>query len=486
METLLSDDTSHESHTSAIASSPVPQPQEIEVDSLKESVHSVRSWTSTLEFHHEPFEDFKSLVEQLCSEIWPRPTRSIALQRLLGNRFTDFLRTRTFPLTSRLLSSNTFRVERLSGGSFNRIIGITVTKPQSQDSVPYILRVPRFESARPDREVAILEYVRHHSAIPVATIVAMDFTKNNSLKQPYVVQTRIPGFELHSKKQNYTQLTHAQQCAFTTAFGRILRELQDMSSSTPGQVEASTNSHSIREYHIRAFDVDADRTGENPEMDAISLAKQAPDYCSTLDFFLSQFERWKAAASKHDDLLMVDYMECLAKVATQMNDAGFLGDDENCLCHLDLNHAPQNIMVNICGESLSISGILDWDSAIFAPRFVGCVPPMWIWAWNAEETEDEAHANDTPDSLEQQELKRLFEDAVGERFLRFAYPAQYRIARRLFKFAQHGMDASWHIEEADNLVSEWAGLRPSHLPEIRNPLEDSDISSKSNSDSSVA
>lgn len=486
METLLSNDSSHESDSSAIASLSVPQAQENEVDTLEKSVHSVRSRTSTLEFHHEPFEDFKPLVEQLCSEIWPRSARNTTLQRLLGNRFTGLLRTRTFPLTSRLLSFNTFHVERLSGGSFNRIIGITVTKPQSQDSVPYVLRVPRFESAHPDREVAILEYVRYHSTIPVPRVVAMDFTKNNPLKQPYVVQTRIPGFELQSKKQNFTQLTHAQQCAFTTEFGRILCKLQDMGNSTPGQVEASTNAHSIREYHIRAFDVDADPFGENPEMDAISLAKQAPHYSSTLDFFLSQFERWKAAASKHDNLLKVDYMKCLAAVATQMNDAGFLGDNENCLCHLDLNHAPHNIMVNICGETLSISGILDWDSAIFAPRFVGCVPPMWIWAWNAEENEDEAHANDTPDSLEQQELKQLFEEAVGENFLRFAYPPQYRIARKLLKFAQHGMDSSWHIDEADKLISEWAGLRPSHLPEIRNPLEDSDLSSDSDSDSTEA
>lgn len=479
-------DTSYESDISPIAHSPDPQAQEDDVDTSKNSVHSVKSRTSTLQFHHEPFQDFKPLVEQLCLEIWPSPARSRTLERLLGNRYAGLLRTKTFRLTASFFSSNTFHVERLSGGSFNRIIGITVTKSKSQDAIRYILRVPRFESAHPDREVAILEYVRQHSAISVARIVAMDFTKNNPLKHPYVVQTRISGFELQSKKQNFTQLTHAQQCAFATQFGRVLHQIQEMCHFTPGQVEASTKPHSIREYHVRAFDVDADPFGENPDLDDISLATEAPNYSSTLEFFLSQFERWKAAASKHDDILKADYMKCLAAVASQMNDAGFLGDNENCLCHLDLNHAPHNIMVDIHNNSLSISGILDWDSAVFAPRFVGCVPPMWIWAFNAEEDEDEAHANDTPSSLEQQELKQLFEDAVGAKFLRFAYPPQYRIARRLFKFAQHGMNASWHLEEADKLVSEWAGLRPSHLPEIRNPLEDSDLSSDIDTDSTVA
>ena len=471
--------TSHDS----TADSPGLQAQEEVADSSKHSVPSFGSRTSTLEYHHEPFEDFEPLVEELCLMLWPSTARSSTIERLLGSRLTSLLRGKAFSFTASLLSSNTFLVERLSGGSFNRIIGITVTKPNSRATNRYILRVPRFESARPDREVAIVEYVRQYSAIPVPKIVAMDFTKNNPLKVPYVVQNRIPGFELHSKKQNFTQLTHEQQCAFATNFGLILRKLQEMSHSTPGRIEAFTNLHGVQEYHVQAFEVDADPFGENPELDDISLAAQAPLHRSTLDFCQSQFERWEVAASKHDDIFKVDYMKCLAAIATQMNEAGFLGDNENCLCHLDLNHAPHNIMVSIQDKVLSISGILDWDSAVFAPRFVGCVPPMWIWAWNAEENEDEAHASDTPNTLKQQQLKKLFEDAVGEKFLHFAYPPQYRIARRLFKFAQDGMNASWHIQDADRLISEWAGMRPANLPEIRIPFEDLSSSSSSDNDS---
>lgn len=475
--------TSHDPNIPATADSPGLQAQEDITDSSKASGPSIRSRTSTLEFHHEPFEDFKPLVEQLCSRLWPSTARTSKMERLLGSHLTSLLRRKAFSFTASLLSPNTFLVERLSGGSFNRIIGITVTKANSQVANRYILRVPRFETARPEREVAIVEYVRQSSGIPVPEIVATDFTENNPLKVPYVVQNRIPGFELHSKKQNFTQLTYEQQCSFATEFGLILRKLQDMSHPTPGQIEAFTNQHGAQEYRVRAFDVDADPFGENPEMDDISLAAQAPTSSSTLDFYQSQFKRWEVAASKHDDVLKVDYMKCLAAIATQMNEAEFLGDNENSLCHLDLNHAPHNIMVNIRDKVLLISGILDWDSAVFAPRFVGCVPPMWIWAWNTEANEDEAHAKDTPNAFKQQQLKQLFEDAVGEKFLRFAYPPEYRIARRLFKFAQQGMNASWHIDDADKLISEWAPMRPANLPEIRNPFEDSDPSSSSDDDS---
>ena len=97
-----------------------------------------------------------------------------------------------------------------------------------------------------------------------------------------------------------------------------------------------------------------------------------------------------------------------------MDGLGFLGNDENCVCHLDLLGTPRNIMADIKADGgLSITGILDWDSAAFAPRFVGCAPPMWLWAWD-EEGEDEKRANDNPSAPEDQEIKRIFEEIVGD------------------------------------------------------------------------
>jgi len=92
-----------------------------------------------------------------------------------------------------------------------------------------------------------------------------------------------------------------------------------------------------------------------------------------------------------------DYYDRLVIATKQMDDLFGLGDDENCLCHLDLNTAPRNIMAHIDTDNkCTISGNLGCDSAIFAPRSIGCAPPMWIWAWNSEEEEDETHTNDIP------------------------------------------------------------------------------------------
>ena len=53
---------------------------------------------------------------------------------------------------------NGFEIERLKGGSFNRIIGITI-HPKSDRQEQLVLRVPRFTTAPPDREIAILQFI---------------------------------------------------------------------------------------------------------------------------------------------------------------------------------------------------------------------------------------------------------------------------------------------------------------------------------------
>ena len=128
-----------------------------------------------------------------------------------------------------------------------------------------------------------------------------------------MVQTRIPGIELHSKNHNFTQLTDAQQCAFVR---RILRTMQGMSHNTGDKIEVSTNQDTSRNYQVRAYDVDAGPFGDNPDLDEISLAAQAPVHCSTHELFLLQFGRWKTAAKKHHDIKKIDYSKGIGAIVT--------------------------------------------------------------------------------------------------------------------------------------------------------------------------
>ena len=449
----------------------------------KRSKTSDVSFTSTVEYSQTPFDQYTHQVKELCHLLWP-PSPNVSqniktsrVERLLArNRVADILlpkRSRSAPASA---PPKEFLIQRLRGGGFNRVIGITIKDLSEEEPVQFILRVPRFDDTRHDREVAVLRFIRHYTTIPVPEVKFVDFTSNNPLKQCYAIQSRIPGFDLQNRTSHtfYPNLSHEQKCTFAKEFALILLKLHGIMHPFPGLVESSADSDNDRHFSVRPFDL-VSISGHEPELDLNTKlpffqvrpfvknwepTESPPLEQSTYYFMMAQFGRWKALELRCDPATIrwSNNYDRLVTMTAQMDDLGFLGNDENCVCHLDLLGSPRNIMVDIKSDgSLSITGILDWDSAMFAPRFVGCAPPMWLWAWNEEE-EDEKHANDTPPNPEDQEIKRIFEETVEDRFLSYAYKPEYRLARELFRFAQSGIRTSTEMEEVEELLKEWAEI----------------------------
>ena len=456
----------------------------------KKSNNSDVSCTSTVEYGHTPFDQYAVQVKELCHLLWnPSPkvfqsVKSSRIERLFGvadNRMTGMLLPKRSRSARTFVPPKEFLIERLRGGGYNRVIGITIQHTTDEEPTTLILRVPRFDDARLDREVAILRFVRQQTTIPVPQVKHVDFTSDNPLKQPYVIHNRIPGFDLQSRNNPtcYLNLSHEQKCTFAKDFALILLQLYETTHPFPGHIEGSADNNNHQNFTVRHFDLKT-IFGYEPELDLNAKLpffkvhsftedweppEKRPLEQTTYYFMIAQFGRWKARELRCDpaSIRWSKRYDRLVTMADQMDDLGCLGDDMNCLCHLDLLGAPRNIMANInSDDSLSITGILDWDSAVFAPRFVSCAPPMWLWAWDDEE-EDETHANDTPSTPEDQEIKRIFEETVGDDFLFHAYKPEYRLARKLFYFAQSGIRSSTEDEEADELLKEWAEIYESSM-----------------------
>ena len=424
-----------------------PNAKDIKRNSV-DSHASEKSESSTTMYSHESFEPFKLRVNELCHQLWSAPSSRQRLRnrliRLLGLKGTH---------QSRSTDSVRFEFERLNGG-YNRIILIDAVNKKSLDRKKYLLRIPRFNGGRPDRDVAILAYIRRYSSIPVAAVVKSDFTSDNPIGKPYVVQDRIPGLDLQNSNRPFPNLTHDQKKAFAKSFGQLQFEMLALRASSPGQIEPTSKRATKQDFLMRHFKVEGHPHGEDRQLDETSSSNAIPSYKNNLEFFQFQFNRWKMVAVDKT-ILKVEYMERLSAIAAQLDESGFLGDGQYCLCHLDLATAPRNILVDIgTDSSLTITAILNWDDAVFAPKFVACAPPMWIWAWSDDEDEDERRANDSPSTFQGQELKRLFEESVGQEYLHYAYQPQYRIARKLFEFALHGIHSSWKMDEANEMIDE--------------------------------
>ncbi len=426
------------------------------------SASSAVSYSSTLEYGHESYETYKVRVHKLCRRLWPAEDNQLIHR--IKNLLNRLLHARKLPDPS---PGRDYILERMGGGGYNRVIGIKVMGKDETGTKDLVLRVPRFKGAHPDRDVAILNYVRRNTSIPVADIVFSDFTSKNPLESPYVIQQRIAGMDLQNSERIYPELNFKQKRTFATEFGRVVREILSMQSTAPGRLQAHRKHGLMKETSIRHFQLKP-MFASDDKFDELSYSTKTPAYKSELDFLECSFERWNSMAGK--DPLGTSYMDSLIIVAYQMYKAGYIQDNEYCLCHLDLATAPRNIMVDIReDDSLHISGILDWDEAVFAPKFVACAPPMWLWAWNFEEDEDERLANDTPSTTENQDLKRLFEEAAGPEYLRYAYQPAYRLLRKMFGYAMRGINATWIAREADELIDEWATMRPDSESEILGP-----------------
>ena len=450
----------------------------------KSSSFYPESETSTVKFDHTPFEEYKTQVQQLCHQLWcpsspPKAPVSSSkdLRSASGSRILGVLRKKkAAPAPQPKTPAKQFLIERMRGGSYNRVTAITILDSEGKEDTRVVLRVPRYAwESTPEREVALLRYVRQYTSIPVPEVIAVDYSSNNLLKDPYVVQKRIPGITISAAKHE-REITTEQWCTVAREIGRTMLELQKVTKPTPGLIESSLNKDGSHSFSVTPFDI---KSAHDPDWKEKAAAVTAETKASVLDlykestfrFLITQFGRWMADEldRRPDGIYSWDFMHRLAGVAGQMNEMSLLGDDINCLAHLDL--AGRNIMVEFPpDEPLKITGYLDWDSAVFAPRFVACAPPWWLWQDEDDATdyqEDESKANDTPAQPHKQEIKRAFEETVGEDFLTYAYEPEFQLARKLFHIAIHGNSSSQQLQLVENFLDEWEVFCDNEIEEFQ-------------------
>lgn len=202
---------------------------------------------------------------------------------------------------------------------------------------------------------------------------------------------------------------------------------------------------------------------------------------TTLEFFTSQFTRWRDFTATEEHLQAsheVKVYDDLLRTVCDMDAVCLFSPDQHCLCHVDL--FPRNIMVKKVQteekESIQVTGILDWDEAVFAPKFVSCEPPAWLWQDNFDRVgknsienrpvEVESAINSVASTSDKQELKCIFEENAGDEYMALAYGEASRLGRRLFRIATNGFHGTRtsgdnYLKAAERIVTEWKVLQQS-------------------------
>lgn len=238
-----------------------------------------------------------------------------------------------------------------------------------------ILRVPRGDGGTsPGRAEVILSYVRARTSIPIPTTIAKNFSTNNPLEKPYIIQYRIPGSNLN---RIWEELSHQQRCTVSRELGSVVRTLLSLEAPVTGILEAIPENAGIPGFfNIIPFELQ--NWGPDGLVVQTTVNATVPRTRQTsLDFFHTQLGRWHAVAIAEQGPshtgVDVKLFERMLKATREMADLGLFASGLNCLCHVDIHMG--NVMAKILPDnSLQVTGSLDWDEAVFAPKFAACEP----------------------------------------------------------------------------------------------------------------
>ncbi|KAF2874693.1 hypothetical protein BDV95DRAFT_603493 [Massariosphaeria phaeospora] len=381
---------------------------------------SAASKTSTLLYSQEPFETFQGKVSGLC--------------------LTKF-------------GPKTFSIERIKGGSYNRIIGITIRSPRPKKwswlwARTFLAQILRAYN------LATIRFALTHLSHALPAVFAADITAENLLGAPYQIQQRLPG-------QNFGDIFETlkpaqKQCVVRLLVG-ILTDIRDVTSTAAGVISSPNIEYG--ESSASTVSIDKFRVGyRNPPRIAKFIKPEtwsaSPE--TTLEFLLEQCNRWKEFEQTNWEFAMPLWSK-FKKIAHALHGLGFIPDtDRFHCCHLDLR--PRNILVDVIDDAtVKITGLLDWDAdfAHFCPKFVAYGSPFWLWIADEDYEWDETRATEAPSDPGKQQLKQLFEDLASAEWIKYAFTPEYIIARRMFAILRDGIRSNNDSDDADDIVATW-------------------------------
>ncbi|KAF2650063.1 hypothetical protein K491DRAFT_570426, partial [Lophiostoma macrostomum CBS 122681] len=372
----------------------------------------------------------------------------------------------------------TIEVTHMKGGSFNRVIGLTLTPPGprkytwdwfcrewkslfgrsgSETLEEYILRIPRMSwLSNLDADIATLQFVGPHLDLPIPRSVHYDLSEDNVIGAQYMLQQRLRGQTL---SPIFDRLNLAQKVSIARQVTQLVHQLASVTSDAggrPARMSASGFSHQLEQLEIPSRTISWDLNPAEP----VPSTPQSP-----VDFLIGLCKRWNAWDDEEHggEIVYEEIWHGLAGVARGLEELGFLdADNIFYLCHGDLQ--PYNLLVEVRDEEhVEITGILDWDSAIFAPSFMAYKPPYWLW-YPAEaatrEFDREESANIEPASEHGRVMKQIFLKNASPEFLKYAFAPEAIIARKVLTHLRHGFKHKAHAEMAMATIEEWQQLHP--------------------------
>ncbi|KAI1416745.1 hypothetical protein F5Y13DRAFT_177302 [Hypoxylon sp. FL1857] len=362
-------------------------------------------------------------------------------------------------------------INYLSYGSFNVVFSLSMTTTDGQ-STEYVLRIPFVSQGYSDivNTAGILEYLNKFTDLKVPKVITWDATKDNPLENSYIILSRIPGKAL---KDVWKDLNHHQKLLLAKELAHLYLQIESIINPIAGHLsihmkkfhhgDEVSNHIFVQPLGTQLLELpgnEIDWCNSENGLLPIERLRHDPPGLSVDDIMLAIFKRrtYYAENRKNPFSFLYDILDKCQEAVDQMVDLELFepSNDIICLRHPDL--FPRNIMVDFSPD-ITITGILDWDGALFVPRFANRIPPRWLWraeqkfygsnSENPDEEPSDPNENE-PDSPENAEIKKAFEDTVRESWVSEATDRRYFFVRKLLAFARIDEWKSSFVEESND------------------------------------
>jgi aminoglycoside phosphotransferase (APT) family kinase protein len=400
------------------------------------------SGTSTIEHPHEPFSALAEKVIKLIIDLFPGHTeKDIAIERLKGDGLDCIIGIQVSQPGSKL---PWYDMSNIGIALATCMLG----KPrQSPKAKMFILRIPREPVHNLHYQYITLAFLARKVPYPVPRPIVTDSGNANALGRAYMLQNRLPGQPLPLL---WPSLTPEQRTNAVEHVCKLTRNLYTVKHRCPGviSIRNTTGDLAIDLVKIEPFPMP-----NAPRPTPFTAPLASPQ--TTRDLLLDLCARQRTHASHVPAFPHI--WTGFERMACKLHDLGLIPDgDAFHLFHPSLRarHLLFTLSSPTCVE---LTGVLDWDAAIFAPRFVSARAPCFMWP--GEEEMEENCVVEAGDA-ERKMYKNMWEAEVGEERTREAYCIEYVLARRMWWIVSRGIRSGRDVREADEVLALWGALYP--------------------------
>lgn len=410
------------------------------------------------------FDASKEDILNLCKQTWPN-----ALHELTSISILSISVNRCFAIDIKFEADGKYKMERF-----------VLRYPCKLDEYK---RKDKNYCTVVNRQVCVLKWLETNSPESKAPVVVFhNITHNNPIHMPYMIMRRFTGQPL---SELLLSLNYRQRMSLADALGRWFMDQRYVTMPRAGLVNAANETSKLDNSDgliaIQPFGVsDVDEMFTAMQLQSNSGAYIPPliekPELHPMDMLNAAFFRRLLSPIHTDDPEGMDNVKldhCRLIIDKLVARGVFRGEEMKrfSLVHTDL--FPRNIIIDTeqSGRDM-ISGIVDWDCVLFAPSFMACMPPAWLWAPETYVHREGdyigcfGYDDVEPESDDLQTVKNVFEDEAGQFYIQQAYNPELAASRIFMDFVQardwrtHPLFGRRH-EFVDHWMSLWIA---EHLP----------------------